>query len=325
MQIWLGRLLLLIGGFAIAIAVVAATWGADTARQIPLDTDSETRLEGTASGLLTGSDDPVPVRYLNRTTADPDASDEDGVAFVQQTCVVVDEGDVPDCPEPDGDEIDERVIDISTTTVAVDRRDGTPVEDQLDYLEPDVDLPDFEGHVIKLPFDVEKTTYDYWDSTLGEAVSLEYVDEVEIAGRTTYEFRAEVPEMEGVVLAEGEDGAEDTVGSYSNTTTLWVDPATGAYVDQQVEQTMATEDGTVLLDIAVEYTDDQVAANADDAAANSDRLRLISFWIPVIGGIAGVVLIALGVWLIVRGRRARTATVVPAAADDANGPAAPVS
>lgn len=318
MRIWLGRLLLLIGGFALAAAIVSVTWGVDSASRIPLDTNVDTRLEGTASGLLVDEDDTdavKPIKYLNNTKVDPDASDDNVITLVQVSCMVVDEGDPPDCPEKD----DSRLIQIGAPeAMAVDRATGVPAKDQEEYLGEDPERPVYEGQATKMPFNVEQKDYMYWDKTLAQAVPLLFEGEVEVAGRNTYKFVADVPETEGVQLNE------ETEGEYASTTTLWVDPRTGAYIDQQVDTTLTTA-GSTVLDVSMKYSDETVQNNIDDAEANGQKLKLIGFWIPLIGGIAGGVCVLVGAVLVAMGRSAKRRAAHAAAPDDSTTTGLPVA
>ncbi|WP_028658754.1 DUF3068 domain-containing protein [Nocardioides insulae] len=290
-----------LGGFAVAAALAALIWGGGAAKRIPLNTDGEAHLTGSASGALAKSDTPVPVKYLNHTAVDADNSTRDVVAVVQQTCVVIDVDDPPDCPNA---QIDERVIQTSAQAFAVDRRSGAAVEDQSEYV-PDVQTA-YDGQMLKLPFDAEKSDYELWNGTLGFAVPLEYQGTKTIDGLETYEYRASVPESPGVTFAKAaEPGGQDTVGVYETEQTMWVDPTTGAFIDQQGSQRMTTGDGTVLLDIQVEYTEGTVADNVASAKSASRTLGILTVWLPIGGLVFGLLLIAGGILLHRRsGRRA---------------------
>ena len=176
---------------------------------------------------------------------DDDLSDDDVVAFVNTKCVNIDENDPPDCLEGD----DERLIQNSTDTFATDRRTALAVDDEK-YL-ADGAVP-HEGLVNKWPFDAEKKTYPYWNGTLGTAVDAEYVGTRDIDGLETYEYHTVVPETTAEVL-------EGTQGLYSTEETIWIEPKTGSIIDQEGGQVLKLENGDVILDIAVSYTDETVA------------------------------------------------------------------
>jgi hypothetical protein len=84
---------------------------------------------------------------------------------------------------------------------------------------------------------------------------------------------------------------------------VWVDPKTGAFIDQTATQDVALPDGTKVLDVQVSYTDDTVKNNVDTAKDNGRSLWLVDTLLPIGGVVLGIVLIALGLFLLRRTRR----------------------
>ncbi len=296
MKTWAGRALLLVGAFLLLVGAVALFWAGDAAKRTPLDTDSWTRLTGEASGALVDADDITalkPVAYWVHTQADPDASDSDVVAFREESCIMVDEDNPPTESCPNAEE-DDRVISGPTIErFATDRNTAEAVADQTAYI-PDSEVA-YQGLINKFPFDPESRDYQYWDGTIGGTATAAYVGEQEIQGIEVYQYQVDIPET-------SLDIAEDTPGTYTAAQTLWVDQLTGAFIDQTGSQTLATTDGTVVLDIDVEYSDETVARNVDDAEANATTLTLVTVVLPLVGLIGGVIVIAIGALLIVRRR-----------------------
>ncbi|WP_084101475.1 DUF3068 domain-containing protein [Nocardioides luteus] len=308
----IGYVFVLVGAFALVAAAVAGFWAKDAAAKFPLNVDSRTVLEGTASGAQAKSDDPVPVKYVNVTKADPKASTDDVVVLIEQACVVVQDGKpAPDCPDP---KTDPRAVNISKSAYALDRTTAEPVKDQAKYVGDEFATEGMTGYVAKFPFGTERHDYEYWDDTLGKSVVATYVDDVEVKGVKTYQFEVSIPATE-VTLDEGEsEGTEDdTVGTYEGAQTIYVEPTTGQYIDQTGSQKAVTGDTTVI-DIEVSYTDETVAKNAKDAKANISKLNLIGTWIPVVGLVVGLILLVAGLWLVLRGRKPNGGA--HAAADD---------
>ncbi|MFT4287089.1 DUF3068 domain-containing protein [Nocardioides sp.] len=301
MRIWGGRALLLVGGFLLVAAAVAGFWGAGAAERVPLDTESFTRLTGTASGSLAKSDTEVPVDYITHTWVDEDASTGKVVVLNQLGCITVATEELPDCIDEKGDITldadDERIVQIMPKQFAIDRHDATAVADQGEFVEEELVAP-YVGLVTKFPFNVKKKTYPFWDGTLGKTVDATYQGTRDIDGLETYEFQVEVPEQ----TAEVSDGIE---GQYEATQTIWADPKTGAYVDQTGSQRVSLPDGTLLLDIDVTYTEDTVKTNVEDAKSNHAMLTLIEKVIPIGGLVGGLACLALGGFLTLGGRRGR--------------------
>ncbi|UDY22421.1 DUF3068 domain-containing protein [Nocardioides sp. Kera G14] len=289
-----GRVALLLGAFALAASAIAFVWGHDAAHRIPLDVDSVTQLTGTASGALAKSDTPVPVVYTNHTLADSHASTGDVFAAQQVSCMAT---SAEPCIDDNGDFVldasDPSIVTIGTNKFALDRRTSMPVEDQAKYVKDSAEVAPYDGVVIKFPFDTEKKDYPYWDGTLGKAVTATYEGTKKIDGLETYEFHVVVPKTDAEI-------AEGTQGTYQAEQTIWVDPTTGSFIDQTGSQTVALPDGTLLLDADVRYTAETVKKNVDTAKSNTSSLRLVDVVARFGGLVLGVILIALGVFLLRR-------------------------
>lgn len=287
--------LLGLGAFLLVAAVVAMTWAPGQVKRTPLDTDSTTRLVGEGEKLnpASGKVEPIEVRATSFTEADSKASDDDVVVFVNTTCLVLDEPETPDCGvEGTGDDADPNVVSITTDIFAADRENGEAVNDDK-YL-PDDAVP-HEGLVNKFPFDAEKKDYAYWDGMLGRTVPAKYVGTEEIEGVEAYQFDIDVVD-EPAEVVDGIDGV------YSMDKTLWVDPVTGSILKQEQHEVRTLENGDVLLDLNIAFTDDQVKANASDAEDNISSLNLLTKTVPLIGFIVGPLLILIGaaLWFVSR-------------------------
>lgn len=289
-----GRLALLLGAFALVAGAVAIFWGKGAAYRIPMSTDSYTRLTGAASGALVKSDTSVPVTYVVHTQVDPKRSNGDVVAVEQTSCMAT---TAAYCIDDKGAFAlaadDPAIVNIGHNKFALDRRKSLPVKDQAKYVS-DADLVEpYTGVVIKFPFDTEKKSYPYWDGTLGHAVTATYQGEKTIDGLKTYRFEISVPPTQTEV-------AEGTQGTYAASQAVWVDPKTGAFIDQQGQQTITLADGTKVLDASVNYTKETVKHNVETARSNKRSLWLVGSLAPIGAPILGVVLIAVGVLLLRR-------------------------
>lgn len=56
----------------------------------------------------------------------------------------------------------------------------------------------------------------------------------------------------------------------------------------------------VLQDTSFTNTDESVQATADRVSDDVGKLKLVTLWIPVVGGIAGIILAVAGLWALVR-------------------------
>lgn len=285
--------LLFVGSFLLVAALVARVWGYPAAQKTPLDTDSDTRLSGEASGAVVqvGDGEPQPVKAQNITKADSEASDGDVVVFAAGTCLVVDEDLDADqyCLEDD----DLRIVSISAEAFATDRTSAVAVENG-DYVSDENDQK--EGLVNKWPFDVQQEDYEVWDDVLGDVVTAEYVGTEDIDGLETYKFEYSVDGVSTEI-------ASGTQGTYTQNKVYWIDPGTGSIIKQTQDELRELPNGEAALDLELAYTDETVQNNVDAAKDNNATLKLISTWIPLFGGIIGVLALLGGAFLAVTGNR----------------------
>ena len=293
-------ILLGLGAFLVVTAVVATVWAPDQVKRAPLDTDSTTRLSGTAAAVPSG-DTNIEVRAVSVTKADSDKSDDDVVVYTNYGCLVLDVPG-PDCGiEGEGDAADPNVISVGTPRpFATDRRTGLATMEG-DYL-PD-GTADTEGLVNKFPFDTEKKDYPFWDGTLGDVVTAAYDGTEEVEGLETYRFTYTLTD-EDAEIASGVDG------TYSMDKTMWIEPKTGQIIDQEQHDVRGVGE-TTLLDVELSFTDDQVKANVDDAEANVSSLDLLTGTVPLIGFILGPILLVAGAIGLALGRRSEQDGTTP--------------
>ncbi|MFB9314849.1 DUF3068 domain-containing protein [Nocardioides plantarum] len=294
----LGFVLFGLGAALLAIGLVAAIWAPGRVKQTPVDVDTTTRLEGTAAKLDAATGElsaPRPIKIYSLTQTDSKVSDDKVVAFVNTQCVVFsDQGDIPDCgpPTEQGADTDPRVVDIGIDRFTTDRvtAEGVPSKGYIDG------AVDHVGLVNKFPFDSKKRDYPYWDGATGKAWPAKFVEAVDLKGLPTYHYQVVIKDQPAEVT-------EGTEGTYSQTVDIYVEPKTGAVVQQIQDQQRYLADGTQVLDLKAQFTDKQVQTSVDDADDNIASLTLITRTIPLIGIIAGLLLILAGAVLAVLARR----------------------
>jgi DUF3068 family protein len=163
------------------------------------------------------------------------------------------------------------------------------------------------GLVFKFPFATEKKTYQVWDDTLGKAVATKFVKATSLDGLKVYQFSSDVPstkvgttDVPGSVVGSSE--ATVTADSmYANTKTIYVEPVTGAIINQRQQQnaTLAVdgEDKLTTTKADLSYTDAQIKANVDDFKSKASQLSLVKGLLPLIGIILGLLALAAGLLL----------------------------
>jgi hypothetical protein len=156
-----------------------------------------------------------------------------------------------------------------------------------------------EGLFFKFPFDVEKTTYKWWDGDLGEAVDMKYVRSDTLFGTDTYVFeqvtpRTEVATREVPAAIFGGEGDVPAKVMYANTRTLWVEPNTGVIIKGQeaLDKSLVSDLGEVATTKGTIGYDEKTVR--DNAEAWGSKGRLLGF----VGGPLMPVAIALGLILV---------------------------
>lgn len=288
-----GLVLVGLGAFLLVVGVLAAVWAPGGVKKAPADTNSTTRLSGTAAVVPTGDTD-VAVRAVSVTKSDTSKSDGRVVVYTNYTCLVKDVPNTPDCgTEGTGAQADPNVISVGQPTVfATDRKTGEAVSGSK-YLPSGT--PETHGLVNKFPFDTAKKAYAFWDDVLQATVQAEYEGTRDIDGLHTDEFRYVVDRRP----AEIADGVQ---GKYSMEKSMWVDPRTGQIIDQQ-QHDVRSANGTTLLDVNLSFTDGQVATNVSDAKDNIKSLDLLTKTLPIVGLVGGILCVIAGLALLLTGRR----------------------
>ena len=226
------------------------------------------------------------------TKTDSKASTDDVVVFQSTTCVVNNaDGDTPDCVTGD----DPRLVTASESAFATDRMTGLAVANQGKYIPGATE--DLKGLQNKWPFDTQKKTYQFWDGLLGRTVPATFAGADKLDGLEVYKFEVKV-EDELATVSEG------IQGKYSTDKSIWIEPVTGAIVNQTQHEVRTLEDGTKLVDLDVAFTDAQVKSGIKDGKDNSGSIKLLSSTVPLIGFILGPILLIVGAaLLILSGRR----------------------
>ena len=288
----IGWVLLGLGAFLLVTGVMATLWAPGQVERTPLDTDSTTYLSGDADKLnpATGETEAIEVKATSVTKADSKRSDDEVIVFVNTTCLVIDEGDVPDCV--DAEDPEARLVSATSDVFATDRSDGKAVNGR--YLPAGAE--EKEGLVNKWPFNAEKKDYSYWDGLLGAPVTAAYDSTESLDGLETYKYHVLLEETPAEVV-------EGVQGIYSQDKYIWIEPRTGAIVNQSYHEVRELEDGTTVLDMNIGFTEEQVAAGIKTAEENKGRLDLITGTVPLVGFIGGLLALLAGAFLVFASRK----------------------
>lgn len=283
-----GVLSLALGAFLLAAAAMGQFWAPTHAARTPLEVNTTTRLAGTADKLdpTSGEVQNLDVKATSVTKSDSNHSDDDVVAFVSTTCLVIDKDDVPDCV--DAKDPGKRLISASTDTFATDRRTAMATNAKKYNA---ADATHHAGLINKFPFNSQRKTYPFWDGMLGTTTDAVYKATDTVEGLRTYRYDVDVP----TTAAEVVSGVQ---GNYTTDKSIWVEPRTGSIVKQTQHEVRTLENGDPLLDLDIAYTDQSVKAAVDEADGNARSLWLLTSVVPIAGLVLGLLLVVGGLALL---------------------------
>ena len=251
--------------------------------------------------------------WITRTIVGDVAAGNSKVAVYDESlCLTRDtDGSHPGCV--DKSDAQKRLITNSTDRVAFDRKTGMAVNDAKYGANVDGNTTvQHEGLGYKFPIDTKKKSYLYFDTVVGKAFPMVYVDQEKLQGLTVYKFVQ--------TMVDQPVYTNNTFPStYTNTRTVWVEPITGAIVKGQEQLTQVltgresldpnsqiTEPGLagiVALQGTLAFTPDTVRLQAQLAKDNLPKIHLVRLWLPLISLILGLLAIGVAV-LLLRRRRA---------------------
>jgi Porin PorA len=289
-----GFVLVFVGLFLLFFGMFARLYTYPRLKKAPLDQYSEPVATGTGT-------------YFNRS---PDKLTEVTGAQLKNVRVVrgdvgagSDEVAVWDSFNSTVDTADNGVVSATQERIALDRVTAQSVQCCGEN-------PRHQGLTLKFPFDTKQTTYQFWDGPAQRALPAAFTRTETINGVDTYRFEQRIDpldigdqEIPGSLAGDPDTPSVQTDIIYSNTKTLWVEPATGIIVkaSQDVTQVLETAGGEqvlTLVDALLTYDQATVANNADDAAAGARQLRLLGTILPVVALFLGLVALAAGLVLL---------------------------
>lgn len=285
----LGLILLGLGGFLLVAGVLATVWAPGVAKKTPIDVNTTTYLSGNAAklSLTSGQLESYPVYVVSLTQSDTKASDDNTAVWVSSSCVVKDTGGDKVCV----DGKDPNLIVASIDTFATGRVTALAV----DSPKLPADAGPHEGLINKFPFDSAKKTYPYWDGTAGAAENAVYDRTQTVDGMETYVYK--------VTIKDAPIKIGDLDGTYDDIKEIFVEPATGAIVNQTDDQQRYLADGTKVLDLQIAFTPDQIKKSVKDTNDSLATLNLITKTVPLVGFIGGALCILAGGALLLTSRR----------------------
>jgi hypothetical protein len=334
-----GLILLALGVFAVAGAVLLPTYVYPKLAKVPLDQDSTSVLEGTASKVLAVTDDGTGPVSTIRENAKLTAT-----AHVQANFAAPEMHQDTDyavwlLAVQVRDDADRTVLSASKRQVCFDRRtaEGYEPHGETDpkcvakssYVTELQDKAEKEGQTppetndykaqpglnFKFPFGTEQKDYKVYDDNTGAAVTARYTGTETVNGIETYKFVQDIPDTKldskkvPGSLVGSDQSSVDADLYYRGVNTMWVEPVTGVEVKQQQQQHQELRVGTsgsatVVFDGTLAYNGKTISQVVDQINENKGRLEFLSSTGPLWLGIGGGVLILVAIVLLVRRRPA---------------------
>jgi hypothetical protein len=165
------------------------------------------------------------------------------------------------------------------------------------------------GLMFKFPFNTEKKSYQVWDDTLAKAVPTAYKGTATVDGHSTYVFENQVPasvvgtqEVPGSLLGQPSNDNVSADSYYQNRNTYYVEPITGAIVNQVTDtKTWFSYQGhdLVTTQARIAYTPQQTKDTYALLGSQPQQLALAEGFIPWLVALLGLGLMAAG-WVLAR-------------------------
>ncbi|MFF0727459.1 DUF3068 domain-containing protein [Streptomyces sp. NPDC004134] len=308
----LSLILLGLGVFLLVLAPMLAFYVEPRAKLNPVDIDSTTRYEGTGTFYDTENQkerDNQELTIVRRVLGDVAAGDDDTAVWDAATTI-----DTPLTREIDDPR---RAFQYTTERWVMNRETNAPEHCCDEFT--GVDGNRFGGDAyLKFPFDVEKRTYRWWDSTAQDTVALKYDGEREIQGYTGLAFTGEIEpvktgtrQVPGVMVGLPDKEQVFADEWYANEKIeLVADERTGRIIYASIapKKTLrqpggGTDEVTLLQSDGIAFTEETQKEQVDLADEDSSRLKLVGETLPVLALVAGFVLAGAGAVLLARGGR----------------------
>ncbi|MBE1536638.1 DUF3068 domain-containing protein [Actinomadura algeriensis] len=213
------------------------------------------------------------------------------------------------------------LIDIATRRLAFDRRTGELADCCGAAVQGDTSVRQ-SGIGVFWPMDVERRTYRMFDVQTRRAWPVEFTGVEEVQGIEAYRFEmhvpptkieVETPDVPARLLGLDGDEAVPVDRYYRGDSVVWVDPRTGAPVDQRqkVHSTLKARSGPgslVVADLEMRMAPDAGTSPAEAANEAAAQVRLLETIAPPAMLAVGAASLTAGIVLDRRGGRARRRT-----------------
>lgn len=332
----LACILIGLGAFLVAAAILVPAYAVGTLKKTPLDLEVTTVAEGpgdilNATALIAGKakvDTNVPIvaqRYV--TVEDP--SDANRVTLqAGQTLRRIDmQGSTG-------------LVSANVDRVTLDRVTAMPIDDPVGSIQVSATAPAEEvphtGLQYKFPFDAQQQSYPYFDLTARQSFDINFVEETEINGTKVYHYNQKIgpidlstvtndPASKLALPADtwGVPGGQLPITMtrwYQNERDVWVEPETGVIVkgQEQLYQYYARSSDkpeVTVLKTKLPFNEHTIENQLARAKDGMDTLSLFGRTVPIIAGILGIIALIAGIIVGLRGGRGPKQPATPGGPD----------
>jgi hypothetical protein len=317
-----GFVLLGLGVFAVALGLLLRFYAYPQLAKAPLDNESTSVAQGsgiTALVVETVDGAPAPeirenlsltsTTYVTGDLTRPEVEEDGDVAVYVEAIEIVDDAS----STPVSGSVRSLCVDRHTAE-AVAPCEGQYIEQQKDNRQVgDRDEVQQPGLSFKFPFGTEQRDYDYYDLSVRKAITARFDGEENVRGLDTYRFTMSVPptkiadrEVPGSLIGRPDEPSVEAELYYQVERTVWVEPATGIIVvgEQDGKQELLAEgqnpgEGTPVFEGKLRFNEKTITDNVKRAEDGRGDLMLLTTW-PIVMWVVGALLIAAGVFLLLR-------------------------
>jgi hypothetical protein len=288
-----GTLLIGLGVFFLVLTILLPTVVVSRSKKIPLDLKITLHSTGSAQLLdaATNTVKTVNLRATRVVHTDSHASDSKYTTVNEGLCIVIVDGDTPDCLPSS----DPRLLSVTTDRLTADRKTAQAVH--IAKYNENVDGDTNARHTgigYTFPIDPKKKTYQFYEPDLQKAFPAVYQGKSKLKGLTVYKYVCEINAQPYKV-----NGLFP--GTYTDTRTVWVDSTTGAIIKGVEHQVQALESGQVALDTTLTFDQKAIDFQAHFAKTKIKALKLAQLWGPLLCAILGIAAL-VGGFLLLRNR-----------------------
>ncbi len=317
-----GFVLLGLGVFAVALGLLLRFYAYPQLAKAPLDNESTSVAQGSGiTALVVETVDGAPspeiredldltsTTYVTGDLTRPEVQEDGDVAVYVEAIEIVDDASGT-------------TVSGSLRSLCVDRHTAAAVapcvgqyieqqkDDRQEGNRSKVQQP---GLSFKFPFGTEQQDYDYYDLSVRKAVTARFEGEENIRGLDLYRFTMSVSptkiadrEVPGSLIGQPDEPSVEAELYYEVKRTVWVEPATGIIVigEQEGKQELRVDDersgeGTTVFEGKLRFNEKTISDNVARAEDGRSQLSLLTTW-PIVAWIGGALLIAAGIFLLLR-------------------------